>query len=282
MNLLFAAGLLLSLAAPTPPTGAPTPDEERLFADGLRAFDAGDARTAQTAWEQGYALRHDPAFLVRIGEAQEKNGAAREAAQTYRLYLHEAPDAADGPDIEQRLARLAAAAPAPDVTPAPTTNVVPAAPPPVLPVAPAVDEEQSRDRSARRRASTRSSGWNALNTTAWAGLAATVLLLGTAAFYGASAASHKDDVNRLVLYRVPETGAPLEYQSVAGEYDSAVQQGRHDDRVAKALLLTAAGTAAVATVFFIIDGVRESPGGVALGPGSAGGLAVAGSWRWRF
>jgi hypothetical protein len=38
----------------------------------------------------------------------------------------------------------------------------------------------------------------------------------------------------------------------------------------------------VATVFFIIDGVRESPGGLALGPGSAGGLAVAGSWRWRF
>ncbi|MDB4981182.1 MAG: Thiol-disulfide isomerase, partial [Myxococcales bacterium] len=96
--------LLLTLASAH---GAPTPEEERLFNEGLHAFDAGDARGAERAWKQGYAVAHDPAFLVRIGEAEEKAGAAAEAADSYRRYLREAPDASDKADLEQRLARLA-------------------------------------------------------------------------------------------------------------------------------------------------------------------------------
>ncbi|MEA2697139.1 MAG: hypothetical protein QOI66_1410, partial [Myxococcales bacterium] len=232
MNLLVGLGLLLALHAA--PTGAPTPEEERLFAEGLRAFDAGDGRAAETAWKQGYSLRRDPAFLVRIGEAQEKAGAPQEAAESYRRYLREAPDAADRVEIEQRLIRLTpglpaygpgphaktanqdqGAIPSPTPTPALPENQSPAtAPPGVVPAAavpPAVDPEFER-RAARGQQEP--SGWNAYNATAWISLAATVVLLGTAGFYGASAASKKDDVNRLITYRDPDTGAPIEYQSV--------------------------------------------------------------------
>jgi hypothetical protein len=308
MNLLVGLGLLLALHAA--PTGAPTPEEERLFAEGLRAFDAGDGRAAETAWKQGYSLRRDPAFLVRIGEAQEKAGAPQEAAESYRRYLREAPAAADRAEIEQRLIRLTPGLPAgpgasgkttnqdqtgtpspkpspspsPSPTPALPENQSPATQPPgVIPapaIPPAVDPEFQR-RPVRGQEAP--SGWNVYNATAWISLAATVVLLGTAGFYGASAASKKDDVNRLITYRDPDTGAPIEYQSVAAQYQSAVDEGRHDDHGAKVFLLTAAGTAAVATTFFIINGLRESPAGVAMAPDERGrNLAVVGSWRWRF
>src|SRR3982751_4980239 len=98
--------LVLHLGAA--PLAAPSPDEQRLYTDGQRAYDAGDARAAERAWTAGYAVARDPAFLVHIGEAQEKAGAPAQAAETYRRYLREAPDASDRADIEQRLTRLPA------------------------------------------------------------------------------------------------------------------------------------------------------------------------------
>src|SRR5262245_59528022 len=106
------------------PQRPPSPEEQRLFDEGLHAYEAGDARGAETAWKAGYAAAHDPAFLVRIGEAEEKAGAPADAVETYRHYLREAPDAADRADIEQRLARLAPAGAAP-ATPATDGNETP-------------------------------------------------------------------------------------------------------------------------------------------------------------
>ena len=85
--------------------------------------------------------------------------------------------------------------------------------------------------------------------------------LGTAAYYAASAASAKDDVNQFLRYQDPVTGVPLEYHTVAARYESSIRDGQHDDRVAKGALIVAAGTAMVATAFFIIDSVRtpEAP-----------------------
>jgi hypothetical protein len=291
--LLLSLAMLASLAAA--PAGPPTPEEERLFAEGLRAFDAGDARAAETTWKQGYALRADPAFLVRIGEAQEKRGAAREAAESYRRYLREAPDAADRPEIEQRIARLGPPPPEP-AAPAPVPaarSIAPAARPPAAavpapaqapPARPAVDTEESRDRAPAAREGAEPSGWNAFNTTAWIAVATTVALLGTSAFFAASAASRESDVNRLVTYRNQDTRAPLEYQAVAAQYESAYADGQHDDRLAKALLWGALGTAALAVTFFVVDGVREAPAQVTVIPSTDNrpGVGALGSWRWRF
>jgi hypothetical protein len=286
MNAMVLLGFLLGFAAD--PRGAPSADEERLFAEGLRAFNAGDAPGAAQAWKQGYELRHDPAFLVRIGEAQEKAGAPPAAAESYRRYLREAPDASDRADIEQRLARLNPGInppSAPAAIPAPAAETAAPAPAPAAKagppraVTPAVDND---DRHAAAGNGNEPSGWTPIKATAWIGVAATVALLGTAAFFAVSAASKKDDVNRLITYRDPDTAAPLPYQMVAAQYESAMSDGRHDDRVAKISLLAAAGTAAVATTFFIIDGVRGQTGGLALAPTQHGGLALVGSWQWRF
>jgi hypothetical protein len=274
VNLIQIAAVLMTLAA------TPTPDEQRLFADGLKAFDAGDARGAERAWKEGYAVAHDPAFLVRIGEAEEKAGAPAEAVDTYRRYLREAPDASDRADIEQRISRLA---PAPSAAPAsapveathdfgaPTA----ATPPPAPASGAALDDE-----SARAAKADEDSGWNRYNITAMTATGLTVVLLGTAAFFGAEASSKESDVNRLLTNR-DEMGTPLRYSSVAGQYQSAMSDGRRDAHDARLALVGAAGTAVVAAVFFVLDGLHPAEAKVAVAPTSAGAGAV-GAFAWSF
>jgi hypothetical protein len=272
VNLIQIAAVLMTLAA------APTPDEQRLFADGLKAFDAGDARGAERAWKEGYAVAHDPAFLVRIGEAEEKAGAPAEAVETYRRYLREAPDASDRADIDQRIGRLAPSA-APAAAPAEAAHdfgAAPAAtPPPAAP--PARDDAES----ARAAKADEDSGWTRYNITAMTATGLTVVLLGTAAFFGAEASSKESDVNRLLTNRDEVTGAPLRYSSVAGQYQSAMTDGRRDAHDARLALVGAAGTAVVAAVFFVLDGVRPPEAKVALAPTSTGAGAV-GAFAWSF
>ncbi len=292
--LVFSTLLLAAAGKP------PSAEEQRLFEEGTKAMQAGDAAAADKAWRAGYAIAKDPAFLVHMGEAEEKAGQPAEAGESYRRYLRVAPDASDRAEIEQRLTRLGPAG-APPGAPA-DTHEVPGAfgegPPPGMPGAPAPAPPRTlvlpaRDDETGHRTGTdeTDSGWNAFNVTAWVATGATVLLLGTAAYYAASAGSAKDDVNRLLLYRDQLTGVPLEYQTVASRYENAVRDGQHDDRVAKGALYVAAGTALVATAFFIVDGVRTPDRarpsrstpvfGLALRPDGGRTTAIS-ALRWSF
>jgi hypothetical protein len=275
--------LLVNLTASA--RAAPTAEEQRLFTDGNNALEAGDARGAEHAFRDGYAIAHDPAFLVRMAEAEEKAGAPGEAVATYRRYLREAPDASDAADIEQRVARLAPppAAPAHDAD-GPThelgsgvTPALPTAPAPRPERAPAIGDAET----ARPAPDDGDSGWNRYNITAMTATGVTAALLGTAAFFGAQASSKEGDVNRLLKYRDQTTGVPATYSSVARQYESALADGQRDAHDARVALLCAAGAATVAAVFFVIDGLRTGEATVAIAPaasGSGGGLTAA----WRF
>jgi hypothetical protein len=287
------------------PQRTPTPDELRLFDEGTHALAAGDARAAEKAWRAGYEIAHDPAFLVHLGEAQEKAGETAEAVESYRRYLREAPDASDRADIEQRLARLAPTAPAlapatkiatpvetpgefggtpppgtPTPGPSPPGSALPAAAPPVAASPAHVDVERPAADKGQE-----DSGWNRYNATAVIASGVTLALLGTAAFYGAEASSKENDINRLVLFRFP----PPQYSSVAATYASDMADGRSDAHTSKILLLTAAGTAVVAAVFFVLDAVRTQPEAapplpavsVSIAP-TGSGLGAQGAWSWRF
>ncbi|HET6281371.1 MAG TPA: tetratricopeptide repeat protein [Polyangia bacterium] len=294
MSLSLPLAVLLATFAAVP-TGAPTADEQRLFAEGQRALEAGKPDDAITAWKAGYQLRRDPAFLVRIGEAHEKAGAPPAAAESYRRYLHEAPDAADRAEIEQRISRLnpgivpprpAESPGAPEVPgnfpgTAGTPGATPAAPAPPPASGPGLAVPATDEETARRAAAKDDTDWNFARATAWISVALTAGLLGVAGFYGASAASKKDDVNRLLTYRDQQTNVPLEYSSVAQQYQDAFREGRRDDSRAKLMLVLAGGTAAVATTFFILDKTRTSRPEIALYPDGAR-LGLFGSWRWRF
>ena len=276
------------------PQRTPTPDEVRLFDEGTHALAAGDARAAEKAWRAGYEIAHDPAFLVHLGEAEERAGETSEAIDSYRRYLREAPDASDRAEIEQRLARLAPAAPAPAPAPKvetpgefggtppvsrPAPGVAPPAAPPAAANAAHVDAEHPAGKDQE------DSGWNRYNTTAVIASGVTLALLGTAAFYGAEASSKEGDINRLVSFRFP----PPQYSSVAATYMNDLADGRSDAHTSRILLLTAAGTGIVAAVFFVLDAVRTpsepAPAlpavSVSIAP-TGSGFGAQGAWSWRF
>jgi hypothetical protein len=280
------------------PQRAPTPDELRLFDEGTHALAAGDARAAEKAWRAGYQIGHDPAFLVHLGEAEEKAGAPAEALESYRRYLREAPDASDRADIEQRLARLGPAAPPPAAAAPGTAAETPgefggappaAAPAPAAPTtapAPAAGARVDAEKPTAQTAE--DSGWNRTNATAVIAAGVTVALLGTAAFYGAEASSKENDINRLITFRSP----PPAYSAVAAEYTSAMSDGRSDAHAARVLLVVAAGTGVVAAVFFVLDALSGRSEAVptatpvpavsvSLAP-VATGLGALGAWSWRF
>jgi hypothetical protein len=305
LPLLSALPLLATLLAlGGAPQRVPTAEENRLYDEGTRALAAGDARAAEKARKAGYEIAHDPAFLVHIGEAEEKAGAPAQAVESYRRYLREAPDAADRAEIEQRVARLAPAVPAPAAAPggavetpgefggtpppppaaAPTPAAAPppAAPPPAAatPAVPYADAEKPAT------ATEEDSGWNRYNATAVIAAGVTLGLLGSAAFYGAEASSKESDINRLVTFRFP----PPQYSSVAAEYTSAMNDGRSDAHIARVLLIAAAGTGLVSAVFFVLDALHgpsepTAPAvpavSVSLAPDGRR-LGALGAWSWRF
>jgi hypothetical protein len=282
--------ICVALALAAPAARAPSADEQRLYDEGLRAFQAGDARAAEKAWKAGYAVARDPAFLVHIGEAQEKAGAPGEAADSYRRYLREAPDAADRADIEQRLARLAPgapqhgapAAPAPAETPGefgatpPTPSLLPPSPPAGrAPVSTGDTKQPSRPRPAV------DSGWNRYNITAVASASAAVVLLGVAALFAAQANSAEDDINRLLRFRDPDTQAPLRYSAIADQYEQAMADGPRNERNAKIAFVGSAVAAAVSATFFILDARLGGQPAVAITPAGRG-IVATGGWQWRF
>ncbi len=280
LHAFLALWATISAATERPPSAA----EQQAFAEGLQLFEAGDARGAERAWRAGYAAGHDPAFLVRIAEAQEKAGAAREAVRTYEQYLHESPDAADRAEVEARVRRLnpggnderpsreneadvplgampppapGSRLPLPGTPPSPATG--PAAAPGGPPTTPApAGLNQARDEGQNDLNPLLMVGDEAprsrLNTAAWIGVGVTTLLLGVAAFFGASAADKSGDANRLLTFRDPDTGRPQEYGVRASQFEEDVRTGRRDDHLATGFAVGAGLTAVASAVLFVLDG----------------------------
>jgi len=150
----------------------------------------------------------------------------------------------------------APAAPPPQTASPPSSSPPPPPSPafahPPAPAPPQVsDDEELRafvDESAPPR--------SRLNTAAWIGSGVTVLLLGTAAFFGAKASERNGDVNRLLGNFDEKTGVPSEYAQVASQYEQAVSDGRHDDRMAKGFAVAAGVAAAASVVLFVVDALR--------------------------
>ena len=128
------------------------------------------------------------------------------------------------------------------------------------------------------------SGWNRYNITAVASSGVAIVLLGAAALFAAPGRfGQGDDVNRLVNYRDPNTGAPLRYSAVADQYERAMADGPDHDRNAKIALVGSAVAAAVAATFFVLDakiGGGAEPA-VAIAPAGRG-VSATGGLTWRF
>ena len=143
------------------------------------------------------------------------------------------------------------AAGAAQTLPAPVATT-PTIPPVTAPPAAQVDEEESLRAFADEGPQPRTR----LGTAAWIGAGVTVALLGVAAFYGAKASDKASDVDRLLRSFDQTTDIPVEYASVAAQYESDVREGKHDDRVAKGFAIAAGAAAVTTAALFVIDAVR--------------------------
>jgi len=289
MSILGGTFLLALLTAVAGPANSRTPSPQELaaFDRGLHQFQSGDARGAEQTWKAGYAIGRDPAFLVRIAEAEEKAGAPTEALQTYERYLRESPNASDREDIEARLKALsphrpktevpnnaqdipgelggaskpnsegqatAPAGPAAEAGATPPAAVTGVLPPSKIIQVP---DHQENPEDELRAFAGQDPPRSSLNVAAWSASGLTVALLGTGMFFGASASSKEGDLNRWSTFRDPKTGARLEYATIAAEYEEAQRVGARDNKLAKAFFLSAAVSAAAATTLFIVDAFRE-------------------------
>jgi tetratricopeptide (TPR) repeat protein len=122
-------------------------DARSAYEEGITEYNLGHFAEALVAFERGYRVKHDPAFLFNIGQCQRQLHKSREAAQSYRAFLRESPTAPNRAEVErlaatmdQEVAREAANQPPMGVTPpadaTPRTEVVVVTQPPPPPPPP--------------------------------------------------------------------------------------------------------------------------------------------------
>jgi tetratricopeptide (TPR) repeat protein len=157
-----------------------SPTARAHFQRGLAAYEHGQFREAIEAFREADTLAPSAQLSFDVARCEERLGNARRAIAAYRTYLQRLPSAHNRTEVEQRIARLEAAAqgstpaapaaaPALALTPAaPTPSSTASAPATLAPSAPAVSEV-----SPARTAAPRWWTWTALGGSA-------ALLLGAA------------------------------------------------------------------------------------------------------
>ncbi len=100
-----------SSAAARSPGAAPSPGDRarasKAFADGERAFGAGDFRTAATNFEEAYRLAPHESALWNAGKSRQRAGDLPEAANHYARVLEDAPALSpERKDASQALSKL--------------------------------------------------------------------------------------------------------------------------------------------------------------------------------
>jgi tetratricopeptide repeat protein len=108
------------------------------FEEATTNYNLGHFEEALAAFERGYRVKNDPAFLFNIGQCQRQLGRPKDAARSYRAYLRESPSVPAEQSTEvQRLIGLMdeevarAAANAPPTGVSPPADGAPAVAPPV-------------------------------------------------------------------------------------------------------------------------------------------------------
>jgi tetratricopeptide (TPR) repeat protein len=76
------------------------------FASGQERFSQKRYRTAAMEFQAAYDITKDPVLLYNVGEAWQKAGEGKRAADAYRSYLKERPGAQDRADVERNITRI--------------------------------------------------------------------------------------------------------------------------------------------------------------------------------
>jgi tetratricopeptide (TPR) repeat protein len=104
MKQLLMIALLLFAA-----TGARADDRDKAraaFRLGSQHYSLGEYKEALAAFKEAYRSYEDPSFLFNIAQCHRQLDQRAEAIREYRMYLVQAPNAANRDDVRQLIARL--------------------------------------------------------------------------------------------------------------------------------------------------------------------------------
>jgi tetratricopeptide (TPR) repeat protein len=109
-------GALNPAPSPSSPSEAETEAEKKdaeqtakareAFDQAKKDFDAGNYEAAEEGFQKAYEEKKFPQFLFNVGASRERQGDYKGAAEAYRKYLEESPDASDREATEKRIAML--------------------------------------------------------------------------------------------------------------------------------------------------------------------------------
>jgi tetratricopeptide (TPR) repeat protein len=227
MKRLLVAGMVMGLGLAAVPARADTESEAReAYRQGRTLYKEGKYAEAVLALKRAYELKPHPALLRYMGDSYYKMNDARKAIQHYKLYLSEAPQAADRDKVESRVKELElivgedtapppAPAPAPVPAPAPAPAPVPApapaptgtTPPPTnIDMAPTGDDtevplalrQKRAQMEAQRQQQQQDSGTSALTVMKWLALGVGVGGLALGITFNRLAAGNASDLESAV------------------------------------------------------------------------------------
>ncbi len=110
--LLLPCTVALAQEAPTAPAGEEEAGEDlnQVLAGHIQRGDAllqgGHPGEAAHEYQQAYELDAQPGLLFKLAGAQERAGQLKEAVRSYDQFVHEAPQAPQRPEAEQRMKAL--------------------------------------------------------------------------------------------------------------------------------------------------------------------------------
>jgi len=243
---VLAAVCLLAATAEPPPAG-PGGEAEKLFQQGLKAYDAGELARALEAFEAAHRLTPMPEILFDIGMTYRALGDCRRAAKAFDDFIHVGapgdPLLARARDRRAELASCAASATG-DAVAASAPPTAPAAPAPLaLHAVPAIEARAAPPAAPHVGAQPTSSGRSRRWRDACAvSLGSTGVLTVAGLVFGWQARSAQQDVQNAEVWG-PDTAR-------------ADQRGQTLGEASVGLLLSAAATAVVAaTTCFVARGL---------------------------
>jgi tetratricopeptide (TPR) repeat protein len=187
-RLLLAA--LLASSASAHAQSDPQAEARALYAEGKRFFDLAEYDKAIDSWKRAYVLDDAPMLLFNIGQAYRLGGDCASALRFYANYEREQPNPPNADELALARTRC---------NPQPTT-VVPPPPPPDPPepkrvaAIPASPDPDLDDKAPGVTAPKPVRHHGHLRTVSYVTVAGGAALLGVAAYLGARAQDHADEV----------------------------------------------------------------------------------------
>ncbi|HEY2747964.1 MAG TPA: hypothetical protein VGL86_25250 [Polyangia bacterium] len=265
----MAAVIAFAFASPSARAAdANTSKAKQLYDDGLTNYNLGHYDEALTAFEMGYRVRHDPAFLFNIAQCQRQLRRPDDAQRSYRAYLRESPTLPQTTrdEVQKLIAEMENSIEEQRTKQPPTGTQAPGAnqpaegqtpPPSPPPAATPPRVEQVPAAAERRPPAHRDSGRSKRLAGIALGAGGIALIAGGA-----------------VLAALSKQAGDEAYSPADHVYDYQADQRQQSLRAADIALFTVGGAALiVGTTLWIIGRKHEQPRSVsALGPPLSGGL----------